>query len=129
MIIYIYIYPFWPADSRSPAWAVRYWPAGEKDGIPATTTQLILKLNLNPKARLKNAIHLSQHCIANPEKNEAQATQIEKESRYEFLKQNLNCESTQKPQPPGDSAPGSESWTSDPSKQPRPNLQFVDRKM
>lgn len=46
----IYIYPFWPADSRSPARAVHYWPAGEKDGIPATTTQLILKLNLNPKA-------------------------------------------------------------------------------
>ena len=23
-------HPFWPADSRFPAWAVRYWPAGEK---------------------------------------------------------------------------------------------------
>jgi hypothetical protein len=28
----------------------------KKDGIPATTTQLILKLNLNPNARFKSAI-------------------------------------------------------------------------
>ena len=68
----IYIYPFWPADSRSPAWAVRYWPAGEKDGIPATTTQLILKLNLNPKARLKNAIQMGGMWVYGPEKAASQ---------------------------------------------------------
>ena len=126
-LTYIYI-PFGLQTQDFPRGLCAIGQLVKKDGIPAATTQLILKLNLNLNARFKSAIRLPQYCIANPEKNEAQATQIEIESKYEFLIQNPNYESTQKPQPPGDSIPGFESWTNDPSKQPKPNLS-VDRKM